>query len=128
MKKEPEQFATLLKKARNDLVALKHLTSPLVDNAIFGFHAQQAVEKTLKSWLALLKIKFPRIHDLEELASLLRDHKVNLDQFESLLIFTPFSAELRYTHIGYDEVLDRDRIIFEIETLIEHVEKLTDSE
>lgn len=32
---------------------------------IFGFHAQQAVEKALKCWLCILTDEVPRTHDLE---------------------------------------------------------------
>ena len=31
---------------------------------IFGFHAQQAVEKALKSWLASLGVLFPKTHGI----------------------------------------------------------------
>jgi len=33
---------------------------------IFGFHAQQAAEKSLKSWLAFLGEVYPPTHDLDE--------------------------------------------------------------
>jgi hypothetical protein len=34
---------------------------------VFGFHAQQSVEKALKGWITLLGREFPRAHDLEQL-------------------------------------------------------------
>ncbi len=40
-----------------------------VDDAIFGFHAQQAVEKALKAWLNVLGHEHPFTHDLSHLLS-----------------------------------------------------------
>ena len=51
---EPEH-AVLLAMARKDLVALAGMGDLKVfADEIFGFHAQQATEKALKSWLATL--------------------------------------------------------------------------
>ena len=44
----------LLDKAEGDLAALRELLPSAVDDSILGFHAQQAVEKSLKSVLAWL--------------------------------------------------------------------------
>ena len=39
--------------ALNDFKALKGMTDPAIfSDEIFGFHAQQAVEKALKAWLS----------------------------------------------------------------------------
>ncbi|NIR50348.1 HEPN domain-containing protein [candidate division KSB1 bacterium] len=37
--------------------------SKMFDDEIFGFHAQQAVEKVVKAWPNLLGIVYPRTHD-----------------------------------------------------------------
>jgi HEPN domain-containing protein len=34
---------------------------------VFGFHAQQAIEKTLKAWIALLGQEYPFVHDVDAL-------------------------------------------------------------
>jgi HEPN domain-containing protein len=50
----PEHAASMLQMARRDhdtLVATVDLAQ--VADSIYGFHAQQAVEKALKAWLAL---------------------------------------------------------------------------
>jgi HEPN domain-containing protein len=30
---------------------------------VFGFHAQQAIEKTLKAWIAVRRLAYPKSHD-----------------------------------------------------------------
>jgi HEPN domain-containing protein len=61
----------MISMARKDLSALEHMTNAeIFADEIFGFHAQQAVEKALKGWLSFLGITYPKIHDLEELLAL----------------------------------------------------------
>ena len=56
---------------------------------IFGFHAQQAVEKALKAWVSFIGVEYPRIHDLEELLKLLEEHADPiLEAFYDLVDFT----------------------------------------
>jgi HEPN domain-containing protein len=45
---------------------------PQVADSIYGFHAQQAVEKALWAWLGLRGKRYPPTHDLPRLFSLLR--------------------------------------------------------
>ena len=60
-----EHAASLLEMARRDHDALAATVDlPLVADSIDGFHAQQAVEKALKSWLALHSLQYPLTHDL----------------------------------------------------------------
>lgn len=42
----------MLSMAAKDIKAMRALADPnLVDDEVFGFHAQQAVEKSLKAWI-----------------------------------------------------------------------------
>ena len=62
-----EQAVELLKLAERDFRALKGMTDPEVfAEEIFGFVAQQAVEKSFKAWLALLGATYPFTHDLTD--------------------------------------------------------------
>ena len=65
--------------------------------SIVCFHAQQAVEKSLKAVLFSHQIEFERIHDLVKLARLLGDHCIVLpvpeDQLRRL---NPFAVTFRY--------------------------------
>jgi hypothetical protein len=66
--------ALLLAKAAGDEAALEALgRATAVPDEIFGFHAQQAVEKLLKGALAALDREYARTHDLGYLATLLED-------------------------------------------------------
>lgn len=60
--------------ARSDEIALEKLADdPDVPDDLIGFHAQQALEKLLKSALAYAGVAPPRIHDLGELMARLAD-------------------------------------------------------
>lgn len=61
------------------------------------FHAQQAVEKYLKGFLAWRSLEIPRTHDLEELQRLC----AQLEPWPDLAVFdltdlTAYAVELRY--------------------------------
>ena len=54
----------LLDVADQDIRALRALLGADVGDGVFGFHVQQAAEKSFKAWLALLGVRFPLTHDL----------------------------------------------------------------
>lgn len=88
----------LLKLAERDYQAaliLAHAPDPQMDAA--GFHLQQAVEKSLKAWLALKRIDYPRTHDLNPLLGLLEDEGEDIGPFWSLLALnlSPYSFATR---------------------------------
>lgn len=61
------------------------------------FHAQQAVEKYLKAFLAVQRQPIPRTHDLEELAALCADVAAPRDLgLPDLSDLTGYAVELRY--------------------------------
>lgn len=54
--------------AGKDLRALRLMLNPeSADDEIFGFHAQQSVEKSLKAWITALGQEHPYKHDLHPL-------------------------------------------------------------
>jgi len=123
----PSQAAHLLRMARKDLQAMRALSDPKVaDLEVFGFHAQQAVEKALKAWLDLRGQLYPRIHDLDELFRLLRQHGATVpEQYAGLGILTDFGVAFRYE--AYDEAeapFDREEVRRRVEWLIQLVETL----
>ena len=63
----------LLEVAEQDIRALRALLAADVGDGVFGFHVQQAAEKSLKAWLALLGVRFPLTHDLGALMELLQE-------------------------------------------------------
>lgn len=61
----------LLQKAEGDLAAARLLASdPSQADHVVGFHAQQAVEKSLKAVLAVREVEIPLSHDLGFLVKL----------------------------------------------------------
>ncbi len=69
----------LLKKARDDqrlLAVIAHLTEATDEQV--GFHAQQAVEKSLKAVLSHRSIHYRKSHDLAELLALLAEHGIQV--------------------------------------------------
>ncbi|MGO9122175.1 MAG: HEPN domain-containing protein [Desulfomonilaceae bacterium] len=68
-----EEANRMLAVAEVDLKALQNMLDPeMFEDAVFGFHAQQAVEKSLKAWLSLRRIVYPKTHDLRVLMNLLQ--------------------------------------------------------
>ncbi len=89
---------------------------------IFGLHTQQAAEKLLKAWLALIGEVYPLTHNLELLLDILHERGTDTQQYRSLVEYTPYAGRIRYG-IGEpsDGQLDRVAALERIETLREHV-------
>jgi HEPN domain-containing protein len=98
MKKHHEQAILFLRKADEDLVALrKWATDPDIARSILGFHAQQAAEKTLKAILAEREIRFPFTHYLADLLDLLKaDGLAVPPELEALDNLSVFAVDFRY--------------------------------
>jgi HEPN domain-containing protein len=95
------------------------------DDVIFGFHAQQAVEKCLKAWLSSEGVVYPRTHDLRVLYCLLEGQNVSkLDDFIDLVDLTDFAVQFRYELSKDLEPLDRQATIEAVDRLFGHVETL----
>ncbi|MBK7764952.1 MAG: HEPN domain-containing protein [Sulfuritalea sp.] len=72
----------LLLMARKDFDAMRGMIgNPLFADEVFGFHAQQAIEKALKAWLAARSIDFPLTHDISRLLGLLEQAGVDVSLF-----------------------------------------------
>lgn len=117
----------ILAAAQKDLKALEGMTDGVTfEDEIFGFHAQQVVEKTLKAWLSICGVAYPRIHDLEELIGLLIENGVFVpDKFHALTDLTDFAVQFRYE--AFDETggeLNRKEIIAQVAELVNHVQSL----
>lgn len=105
-------YALLLASAEQDLAACRLLAASVgIGDAMVGFHAQQAIEKSLKAVLSANLIEFRRTHDLVSLLDLLQDHKLpappEADWLDEL---NPYAVEARYGTIEPDG-LDRTRAL-----------------
>jgi HEPN domain-containing protein len=88
----------LATKAAGDEATLDSLLDDRsVPDEVFGFHAQQAVEKRIKSVLAGREVEFERTHNIAYLLGLLADRGIpappGADDLSSL---TPWAADFRY--------------------------------
>jgi len=102
----------LLGLARDDDFAARSLL-PVegVADAILGFHAHQAIEKSLKAVLASADVQFPYTHDLDGLIELCRGHGLEIpDALEDADQLSPYGVRMRYG-ASHDTRLDRDQAL-----------------
>lgn len=108
---EQRDYAKMLvERAGSDLGAFEVLMadSDMLDDVV-GFHAQQAVEKSLKVALVLADVDFPNSHDLRELAGIAIDNGVSVPRsIQAARWLTPWAAQLRYEML---EPLDREAAV-----------------
>jgi HEPN domain-containing protein len=116
----------MLLMARRDLKALGHMRDPaLFDDAIFGFHAQQAIEKALKAWLSLRRRRYPLTHSLRALLALLEEEGGGVGRFMHVVRYSVFAVQFRYEEaVPEVEFLDREAAIADATAVVEHVERL----
>jgi HEPN domain-containing protein len=117
--------APILAMARKDFAALQGMVEDVVhfSDEIFGFHAEQAVEKGLKAWIAALNGVYPFTHDLSLLLNELIKLGGNGREWLDLLELASFGVQFRYEEISLDdEPLDRSALINRIDHLLRTVE------
>lgn len=93
-----EEAQRLLRLAVRDVATFELLLPlPAAPLSAIGFHAQQAVEKSLKAACVLRGLEIRRTHDLAALAQALVDDgaelPLQLDEFRQL---NPFAVQYRY--------------------------------
>jgi len=123
---DPKQAGLMLSMAQKDLKALNGMMDHEVfDEEIFGFHIQQAAEKTLKGWLALLGAEYPLTHDLSVLLKALESVGADVSNLWDLVEYNVFAVRFRYESVGdYDQPLDREASIRRVEDLVRNVQEL----
>jgi HEPN domain-containing protein len=113
----------LIEMARKDLIAAKAMYDPEVfTDEIVGFHVQQAIEKTLKAWIALRGETYPKTHDIRLLLHHLDEKESDIESYEYLIEYNIFAVQYRYeiyTHNDYP--LDRSEACRHAEELVNHV-------
>ena len=124
-----EEALLLLSAAHRDLRALRGMFDAHVFvDEIFGFHAQQAVEKALKAWLAFFDVQYPRTHDLTLLLSLLEVNGQDVNGFQDLVELNPYAVQYRYE--AFDEMsgsIDRATIVRRVDELMSLVDSFVSS-
>lgn len=116
---------SLLAMAQKDVNALHGMVNnKIFADEIFGFHAQQAVEKSLKAWIASLDVEFPLTHDISLLLSTLEDHRQSISAFGELVELTAFAVQFRYAAFEDSETLNRTDILAKVDMLFAHVQSI----
>jgi HEPN domain-containing protein len=123
---DTEHARLLLSIAEKDLRALNAMGDAQVfADEIFGFHAQQTIEKALKSWLAVLHTEYPLTHNLATLLALLEQHGCDVERFQELVFYTPFAVVFRYGNSGMPlPALDRPTVCSQVQGLYDHVKAI----
>ena len=101
MKPHIEEAWRALRLADRDIKVFDILVEePEAHLSIVLFHAQQAMEKSLKAVLFSRQIEFRRTHNLTELAHLLRQEGVETPVADDLLErMNPFAVAFRYDDV-----------------------------
>lgn len=86
-----------LGKADVDLSAASVLLSAGNLYEVVAFHAQQAAEKALKSYLVWHQVEFPKTHDISRLLALCASVETGLaESLADAAELTPYGVEYRY--------------------------------
>lgn len=99
---DPDDPSAWLAKAENDLLCIRNnLNDAHVPWDAICFHAQQAAEKLLKTFLASHKARISRTHDLLKLLSECAQLNHGLEELrEPCVLLNPYSVDLRYPGQG----------------------------
>ncbi len=117
----------LLVKAKNDLTALEGMLEKpeKFSEDIFGFHAQQCVEKTIKAYLSKNEIEFKLTHNLGLLFNQVRETNAEIaDKFDSLRSLRPFAVEFRYDIEFEEGNIDRRKVFDDVNNFYKFIEKI----
>ena len=122
---DPRQARELLEAAERDLSALRGMTdADIFADEIFGFHAQQAVEKSFKAWLALSGEEYPLTHNLSRLLEALRKRDATVVEFRDTVRYTPYAGALRHGGAGPgSKPFDRLNAILRVAALVERARR-----
>jgi len=112
-----KHYEVLLNKAKVDLKAALNLHDDInrgdegLDYEVVLFHLHQCAEKFMKSILAFHEIDYPKVHDLEKLANLLKENHIptGLD-IELLIELSDYAVEGRYAFLQ-EEIEDIEKHI-----------------
>ena len=104
MKPHIEEAERALRLADRDATVFEILAAePEAHLSIVLFHAQQAIEKSLKAVLFSRRIEFRRTHNLAELAHLLREGGIEVPVGDHLLErMTPYAVTFRYDDLDIE--------------------------
>lgn len=121
---DPKCARMMLDSAEKDLRSMRLLEDEGPEES-FGFHLQQAGEKALKAWIAILGGLYELTHSLETLLEQLDGcgaDEADVAGFRELAGYTPYAVEFRYQGVDEDtEPIDRASAIALATALLGHV-------
>lgn len=80
------------------------------------------IEKTLKAWVTVLHLSYPKSHDISRLVQILENAGADVSRFPDLDAYSVFAVQYRYE--AYDEGgerLDRDAVVNGTREFMSHV-------
>lgn len=116
-----KQAQAFMRVAHRDVTALAGMLDKAVfADEIFGFHAQQTIEKSLKAWLCAVGQTYPFSHDLNRLLVMLQSVGADVEALWWADEFTVFAQQARYedSHLDSDAPLDRPSILKQLGSLM----------
>ncbi len=103
--------AYLAKGQEDEAVLGEFVDNPRISDSIFGFHAQQAIEKYLKAILALREESPARTHDLVVLANQCQASGHPLpEELSNISKLSPFAVQERYP-LAMTPAIDRRGVL-----------------
>ena len=108
----------LLRRADGDLTLVRHVLDDAdIPDAIIGFHAQQAVEKSLKAVLSAREVSYDRTHAIDYLVGLVEDNGIAAPaSLAAAVELSPWAVEFRYADDD-EPALDRHAILRMVEEI-----------
>lgn len=125
--RDPKMTRALIDAARRGLAALELMVKETVGFAdeIFGFHAQQAIEKILKAWIAHQGIIYPLTHNLEQLIEIAGGAGLIVEEHDRFGRFSVYAVRFRYeSEIASPEPINRQEAAAEIRNLFDRISSL----
>jgi HEPN domain-containing protein len=122
----PEEARAMLTLMNRQVTALGGMgDASTFDDALYGFHVQQAVELGLKSWLTLRGVTYPHTHDLGALLHLLHQGGVDTVPLRDFVEFNAFAVQYRYDVMEPGEpALNRASALLRVVSLRDRIAKL----
>jgi HEPN domain-containing protein len=118
-----------LRRARDDLDVAKEIIVKEHLTNMVAFHSQQAVEKSLKAIVEEFEIGFVKIHNLERLLGMIRNH-MNLDvdlniikKLDEVYISTRYPGDLGLLPSGKPTIQDAKELLDFADALYRNVKK-----
>ena len=114
---DPKCARLLLDSAIQDIRGLRNMGNEQeFSDKLFGQHAQQAAELSLKALLAIAGQQYPLIHNISLLLRENLPFYPEVERFSGLAALTPFAGDIRYG-ASQSFRLDRSQLLAEVEDL-----------